>query len=75
MFPPHLLGANQVGHSLTFNLKVYPLYYFEAFTSFRYEILSRRAFRCHAHQGRAFGSGGDVVPEVPEREAKNLGFR
>ena len=36
--PAPLLGADQVGYSWTFKLEVYPLYCFEALTSFRYEI-------------------------------------
>ena len=63
MFPAPLLGVYQVGHSWAFKLEVYSLCCFEAFTSFRYEILSCRAFRCQAHQGRAFGSSGDTVFE------------
>ena len=34
MFPAHLLIADQVGYSWTFNLEVYPLCCFEALTSF-----------------------------------------
>ena len=41
MFSAPLLGADQVGYSWVFKLEVYPLCCFEAFTSFRYEILAQ----------------------------------
>ena len=56
-------------------IEIHLLCCFEAFTSFHYESLSHRAFRCQAHQGRASRSGGGAVLEVPERETENFGLR
>ena len=69
-----LRGADQVGYSWPFELKVCSLCCFEAFAPFLYESVSPWAFRCQTHQGRASGSVGDAVSEASECETENPGF-
>ena len=46
----------------------------EALASFFHASFSHWVFRSQSHQGRGFGSAGDVVSEAPECETKNLGL-
>ena len=54
--------------------KICSLCCFEVLASFHRESFSHWAFRSESHQGRAFASVGDAVPEALEREKKNPGL-